>query len=423
MPSPSSAAPPAAPPLSEGQRARGRRLAIASHPAGNAFRMVFTQHLPTLALVALGASELLVGVQSAFVYLFIALQLPTLRLVGWASKRRILVASHVVAVGAALPLVFWDALAGLPGEAAVALAMASFACVAVAVCVGETVWFPLLRAYVEPARIGAFFGVLRTGWHLALIAFYLLSQWWLARHPGSFGPLFALGFGLGVLRIFLIVRMPERDERTGERIRAREALALLRHPPLRAYLSTVAWGHAVRVAGIPFVIVMLRRVDGLSAGDVLYTTVAHFTGGLVSLIAWGRAVDRFGAVPVLRTCAVGQALLFASLAVVDGATLPLAVGWFFALSVLASGFGVADTHVMFGLTPPESPTRTLVLGAVVVGVASGLAPVVAGAVLDVALGGTPGTGREVYRAFFAVLGALALGTLWPLRGVRPAPIY
>ena len=68
-------------PLDDEARARGRRLAITGHPAGMTFRMVFSQHLPTLALVALGASELLVGVQNALVFACIALQLPVLRLV------------------------------------------------------------------------------------------------------------------------------------------------------------------------------------------------------------------------------------------------------------------------------------------------------------------------------------------------------
>jgi hypothetical protein len=57
-------------PLDERERARGRVLAIASHPAGNAFRYVFTQQLPTLALVALGASELQVGLQGSFIFAY-----------------------------------------------------------------------------------------------------------------------------------------------------------------------------------------------------------------------------------------------------------------------------------------------------------------------------------------------------------------
>ena len=407
-----------APPLSEALRTRGRRLAIASHPAGNTFRMVFSQHLPTLALVGLGASELEVGLQNAFVFAFIALQLPTLRAVSRFSKRSILLASHAFALLAALPLVFWSSIEALPGATPVAVAMASFAFVAMGLCVGETVWFPLLRGFVEPERIGRFFGTLRTGWHLALILFYAGSQRWLEQHPGGFGALFATGWALGLLRTFLIARLPERSERTGERIRARQALALVRDPRMRGYLLTVAWTSAVRVAAIPFAIVMMRRVAGVSGGDVLYTTVAYFSGGLVSLYLWGRVVDRAGAVPVLRATLIGQALVIAALAGFEpgASAVPVMVVWFFAVAVLASGFGVADTHLLFGLAPAEAPARTLVLGAVVVGIAAGLTPIGAGAVLDAALGG--GHDLAVYRAFFGSLGGLALLALIPLRGLR-----
>jgi predicted MFS family arabinose efflux permease len=409
-----------APPLPEALRTRGRRLAIASHPAGNTFRMIFSQHLPTLALVGLGASELQVGLQSSFVFLFIALQLPTLRAVGHFSKRTILLASHGFALVAALPLVFWSSIESLPGAAPVGVAMASFALVAVGLCVGETVWFPLLRGFVEPERIGRFFGTLRTGWHLALILFYAASQRWLEQHPGGFGALFGAGFALGAIRTFLIARLPERSERTGERIRAREALALARDPRVRGYLLTVAWTHAVRVAAVPFAIVMLRRVGGVSDGDVIYTTVAFFTGGLVSLYGWGRVVDRAGAVPVLRATLVGQALVIGALAGFtpgDQALLAMVV-WFFAVSVLAAGFGLADTHLLFGLAPPEAPARTLVVGAVVVGTVAGLAPVLAGAALEGLLTGEGDL--SVYRGFFAVLGATALLALLPLRRLAAA---
>jgi MFS family permease len=407
--------PAVSPPLPESLRTRGRRLAIASHPAGNAFRMVFSQHLPTLALVGLGASELEVGLQNSFVFAFIALQLPTLRAVSRFSKRAILLTAHVFALLAALPLVFWSSIEALPAGAPVAVAMASFALVAVGLCVGETVWFPLLRGFVEPESIGRFFGALRTGWHLALILFYAGSQRWLEQHPGGFGALFATGWALGLLRTFLIARLPERSERTGERIRARQAFALLRDPRLRSYLLTVAWTHAVRIAAVPFAIVLLRRVVGASDGDVIYTTLAFFAGGLVSLYLWGRVVDRAGAVPVMRATLVGQAIAIATLAGFEpGAqAVPVMVGWFFLVSLLASGFGVADTQLLFGLAPAEAPARTLVLGAVVVGIAAGLMPILAGAALGAALGSFPDL--AVYRVFFGVLGALSLLALLPLR--------
>ena len=336
------------------------------------------------------------GIQSSFVFAFVALQLPTLRAVAHFSKRSILVASHLFAVLAALPLVFWGRLGALPGEASLALAMGSFALVAVGVCVGETVWFPLLRAYVLPERIGRFFGTLRTGWHLALIFFYLFSQWWLSVHPGDFATLFGVGWALGFARTFLIARLPERSERTGERIRVVEAIALLRDRRLRSYLKVVAWSHSMRLAAVPFVIVMLRRVVGVSDTEVIYTTIAYFTGGVASLYAWGRVADRVGAVAVLRVTTIGQGLIVAVLCLFapGAAVVPLMVLWFFALSVLA---------------------RTLVLGAVGVNLTAGTMAVLAGALLEAWLPEGADGALDVYRAFFALVGGLLLLALVPLR--------
>jgi MFS family permease len=145
--------------------------------------------------------------------------------------------------------------------------------------------------------------------------------------------------------------------------------------------------------------------------------MAHFTGGVVSLYAWGRAVDRVGAARVLRATTIGQGLLIASLFVfVPGpAVVPVMVFWFFALSVLASGHGVADTHVLFGLTPPEAPVRTLVLGAVGVNLTAGVMSVLAGALLEVWLPEGLEGALDVYQTFFALLGGLLLLALFPLR--------
>jgi predicted MFS family arabinose efflux permease len=224
------------------------------------------------------------------------------------------------------------------------------------------------------------------------------------------------------MRIGLIARLPERSERTGERIRVAEALALLRDPSMRAYLATVAWGNGIRNAALPFVIVMLRRVIGFEDAEVIYTTVALYAGGLASLYLWGRIVDRVGAVPVLRLGALGQGLLLLALAGIgtaDGSTVALMVLWFFALSVLASGFGVADTHLLFALAPAHAPARSLVLGTVVVGLTSGITPVLAGLALDALLPPTGGGGLTVYRGFFAVMGVLQAAAFLPL-GFRRA---
>ncbi len=413
----------AADPLSEQEQLRGRRLAISSHPMGMTFSMVFTQHLPTLALVSLGASETVVGLQSAFMFADL-LKLPTLRAVAWVSKRNILVLGQLAALVVAVPLLLFAWLARLASQGtggAVYIALASLILVTACIRVSETVWFPLLRGYVEPARIGRFFGTLRSGWHLALIVYYVVARYWLAHHPGEFGPLFLLAWLCGLLRIFVIARLPERSERTGEHIRIREALALLRSSPnLRRYLLGVGWGTAVRMSVVPFVLVMMRREVGFSSGHVLYTTIASFAGGLASLYLWGRVVDRIGPAPVFRISALGMGILTAGLLAVQdagGATLIGLIGFFFLHTVLASGFGVADTHVLFGLTPPEAPVRTLVIAAVVVSGLAGLAPILAGVTLEWMLG-TAESSLVVYHRFFAVAAVCQSLAFLPLRGFR-----
>jgi len=407
-------------PLSARERTRGRRLAITSHPFGMTYWMAFTQHMPTLALVSLGASEAVVGLQNAFLPLLQALQLPTLRAVGKVSKRRILVTGQIVAVLGGIPMLFFATLASWQGPLPIAVALLSLAVVAAGLQSSNTVWFPLLRGYVESRRIGTFFGTLRTGWHLALILYYVAAQRWLVLHPGSFAPLFALAWGCGLLRIAMLVALPERSERTGERIRVREAFGLLRDPLLRRYLVGVGWGAALRVSVVPFAIVMMRREVGFSEADIILTTVAFFAGGFVSLYLWGRVVDRVGPAPVFLCASLGMAALLLGLLLLrEPGSAGLAFGtlFFFGYSLLSAGFGVADTHVLFGLAPPEAPARTLVVAGVTTNAVAGLAPIAVGIALDRALLSAESP-MAVYHTFI-VLAALAQAiNFLPLRIFR-----
>ncbi len=413
---------PTAPPLSDAQRERGRRLAITSHPFGMTFRTVFTSPLPTLALLALGAGESIVGLQSAIVSISLLLQFPMLRLVSQVSKRKILVWAHTFAVFGALPLLAFRHFEASDSGVAVGIALACFSAAAAGISASETVWFPMLRSYVEPGRIGRFFGMIRSGWHLTLIIYFLGSQAWLARHPSDFAPLFAVGALCGLIRIALIVRLPERDERTGERIQARQAFALLRDPAMRNYLAGVCCSAAARASLLPFAVVMLRREVGLNDAVVLNTAIAAFTGGLISLYLWGRAVDRFGAAPIIRWTSLAMGGLAFGLSALagaagDAATLGGAVAFFFGFSVLSAGFGVADTQILFSLAPAHAPSRALVLAAVMVGSAAALTPALAGWLLEQGLRAHDDR-MAVYQLFFAALASLQIAAGWPLHRLQ-----
>jgi Na+/melibiose symporter-like transporter len=412
-----------APPLSDSERARGRRLAIVSNAASVPFSIAFTEQLPTLALLALGASEALVGLQSGLARALFVLQLPGLRLVSWFSKRSLLLVGHSLALVASAPLVGFAALQTLDPQLAVGLVLASLFFTALGISLCELVWFPLLRAYIEPGRIGRFFGTLRTTWHVTVIAFFLGGRFWLEAHPAAFGALFGVAWLLGVARLPLIAGLPERSERTAARIRARDALALVRRDPrLRRYLVGTSAFAALRVAVAPFVLVLLRRELGFSNANVVLTTVAVFLGGLVSLYLWGSLIDRLGSYVVFRGAALGTAALYVGLAFLGetgAAALPFAIAFFFAHAVLGAGFGVADTRVLFELTPPESPAPTIVVSSVAIGVACGLAPLFAGIALDAALARVSES-LTAYRGFFLIAALLQALTFLPLRVFRRA---
>jgi Na+/melibiose symporter-like transporter len=385
-------------------------------------RTIFTEWVPTLALVQLGAPEVAIGIQAALEPFGQMLQLPTLKLVGRFSKRSILLAGQCLAVLGGVPLLFFADLKAVGGTAAVAVVLASLGVCALGIVVGQTVWFPLLRSYVDADRIGRFFGQIRSVWHVALIVFFLGASWWLARNPGALAPLFGVGLVCGVVRIALVARLPERSERTGGSIRMREALGLLRsNRVLRRYLAGVSAQGALRSATIPFVIVMMRRVVGLSDAEVLITTVAAYGGGLASLYLWGRVVDAVGPARVFRWTTLGLALSFlALLAVQEPGPFALAglAGILFARSALAAGFGVADTRVLFELAPAEAPARLLTVSAVVVSFVRGTAPLLVGALLEVFLS----RGTEplaAYRVLFVIAAGLQLLVFLPLRSFRP----
>ena len=418
-------APPSSPTLTPTEQARGRRIVLASQPLQMTFRRIFTEDVPTLALVYLGAGDAAVGLQRAFDPLSALLQLPSLRALAHVSKRALLLTGQWIALFSALPLLAFPALATLGGDTGTALALASFALVAVGFGVAETPWFPLLHGYVPPDRIGRFFGTLRSTWHVALIISFLGVQRWLAANPGSFGPVFAAAWLCGLARVALVWRLPERAGGTRERIRARRALReLIQHPELRRYLLGVSLCGGARRALMPFAIVVMRRVIGMSEAQVLLATLASFVGGLIALYVAGRAADRVGSAPIFRASGIGLAVLalgFCLLHEPGPGSVALAAGLFCGVSALSAAFGVADTNVLFSLAPAESPTAVLTSATASAAIAYALAPVAAGLALQAAI--ALGTNELLaYRTLFA-LTAVAFAVSWiPLRHFGLAPL-
>jgi hypothetical protein len=124
-----------------------------------------------------------------------------------------------------------------------------------------------------------------------------------------------------------------------------------------------------------------------------------------------------GAEPVFRFTALGQAALmlgFLFVSELDGAAVALAAGIFFGIWVLTSGFDVADTRVLFEMTPEETPARVLVPVSVISSVLRGAAPLVVGIALDRALAAQLDP-VWVYRTLFLGAAAVQACAFLPLR--------
>lgn len=400
------------------EQARGRRLALLSHPFHMTFRRLFTEDLPTLALVSLGAGDAAVGLQRAFEPLSALLQLPALRALRRMSKRRLLLIGQVLALLGALPLVFFGAIAGLGPEARVAAALGAFALASAGLGLAETPWFPLLYGYVPADRIGRFFGTLRSTWNLALIVTYLGAQQWLSRNPGVFAPLFAFAWACGLTRVGFALRYPDRRGADGPVVRARDGMrALFRSPELRRYFLGVSLAGGARRALMPFAIVVMRRVIGMSDAQVLVATVASFVGSLLALYAAGWLADRLGSAPIFRWCGLGMAVLslgFCFLREPGEGSVALAALLFCGIAALSAAFGVADTNVLFALAPAGNPTPVLTAATSAAALSFAAAPLLAGAALEIALANGVDE-RLAYRVLF-VAAAAAFAVSWvPLR--------
>ena len=169
---------------------------------------------------------------------------------------------------------------------------------------------------------------------------------------------------------------------------------------------------------MPFAIVVMRRVIGMSDAQVLVATVASFVGGLLALYAAGRLADRVGSAPVFRWSGLGLAALslgFCFLEEPGEGSVALAGALFCGVAALAAAFGVADTNVLFTLAPAANPAPVLTAATSAAALSFAAAPLVAGAALEAAL--ARGVDELLaYRVLF-VVAAAAFAVSWiPLRG-------
>ena len=250
-------------------------------------------------------------------------------------------------------------------------------------------------------------------------------------HPLIFALLFAVGTLAGGVTAWLLARTPHAplvaatppDEGLFQPVR--RALA---DPLLRRYVTARSiWSFAINL-GLPFVSVYMLtnlRLD--------FTTVTLLGAGqtlllLGSLSAWGRAVDRWGCLPVVMISTSLRAASMLLLALVAPGTpgfWPLLV-----LYVVTAGLGDAGLQLSIGnllmkLAPRADPAYFAAFNTLT-GLMGALAPLLASVLLAVVGSGTlvlAGLPISPLQVFFALALLGAVGSLVTLLGFRePADV-
>ncbi|MBF0305533.1 MAG: MFS transporter [Alphaproteobacteria bacterium] len=340
--------------------------------------------------LALGASNMTIGLLCAAPFLGQLLQLPAIPLVERLRRRRLVTvvaaAANRVAllVAAATPLL--PPSLALPVLCGAVLAHASLG--ALAAC-GWNSW---MRDLLPPERLGRFFAdrlflTTLAGAAVSYVAGRVID----AGHGAQpYVWLFAAGVACGTVAVALLAvtpepRMPPARERRSLRGLYAEPFRDANFRRLMAFLA--AWSFSVNLA-VPFFTVMMLKRLGLDMAEVVLLGIVSQVAHLCVLRFWGRLSDRFSNKAVLGLCApLFLVCLFGWTFVTfpdrHALSVPLLFVLHAAMGVALAGATLAAGNIGLKLSPEGRATPFLAMGGVVSSMAAALAALLGGALAHV----------------------------------------
>lgn len=332
----------------------------------------------------LGATPFVIGLLGALPLAAQVLQLPS----AWLTQAFGPKGVAIAAIGASrlvwLPMVTLP-FVPLPADTALHLFVAVVAAAAIFGVIGNNAWTAWMGELVPDAIRGRFFSrrtvyvtvagtVASLG--VALVLDGLSQRGW--KGP-TLGALAAIGCIAGVLSVYLLRRQHEPDRAPGpERPDWRVLIAVVRASQSRPFLRYLfGWNAAVALSASFFSFHMLSNLrTGFAIAALHGLGVAVVR--IVSAPLWGRAVDRFGARPVLILCSFGIAAVPAIWLFPTPAFL-----WPLALEAVLSGslwggHGIAAMDLTVQLSPRAERPFYVAVFAAAGGVGFALASTLAG---------------------------------------------
>lgn len=346
--------------------------------------------------LALGASNLVIGILAAIPFFAQLTQLPSILLVERLRARRL-----ISVLGAVLSRLVLVLLAFLPWleapEFARSLLIAGVAASAALGAMAGCSWNSWMHDLVPEHRLGLFFAnrlYYATSFTLliGIAAGFFIDGW---VHFGfglpvhAYTVLFLLGGVAGAASIVHLTRVPEPRMAPPERsIHLGRMLAEpFRDTNFRRLIWFLgAWQFTTNLAA-PFFTVYLIAQLGYDMNFVLLMTVVSQFANMLTLRKWGELSDRFSNKAVLRLCApVFLLCIFAwtlvSLPEKHAYTTTLLVVLHVVMGCAVAGVTLAGGNIGLKLAPRGRGTAYLAASSIVNAVAAGIAPIIGGLFAD-----------------------------------------
>ncbi|HWG90915.1 MAG TPA: MFS transporter [Candidatus Thermoplasmatota archaeon] len=380
-------------PYTDAERAEGQRMMIAEGIFSRAMEGVTGGVILAAFALALGASDIVIGLLAAIPFLAQLAHVPAVALLARFPDRK--------------PMTVW--LCGLARLLFFVLALLPFTTIPVpplVILTGFLVTYTLMgmlsgaawqvwvRELVPRESMGRYFGrrmaILSTVGLVTLLAAGQFLSWSEGNplFPGltRFTVLFVLGGLLGCVSTYLLTRapslpapMPATPHSVHEALKRPFGDGNFRR--LLLFLGT--WGFAANLA-LPFVTVVLLRTLGYGLGVVTLLAAASQVANIVGFRLWAPLTDRFGNKPVLYLAASTFLLAILTWVALPKVQSPWVLGGItfvhLALGLATAGIDLASSNVVMKLAPDDDTPAYLASASVVKAVATGIAPLLGGLV-------------------------------------------
>jgi len=381
------------PELSERDRRKGLKYLFYDGLCSHAMALLVTgAFLPGMAL-ALGASNLVIGVLASLAPIAQMAQIPAILVVEKVGLRKLL--TVLFAGGSRLSLV---AAAFTPFVAPESSQVFLFTLFMAIFFFGGSFagcsWNSWIKDVVPQKTMGSYLAsrlaaATALGAVLSVIAGFSIDGLtaWIGEASHAYGIIFLVAAACGIYGAGLLTHVPE------PRMAPREAgakwlstlIAPVKDPNFRRLLIfSAAWSFTVIMSGAFFAVYMLKRIGLPMSGVILLAVLSQVTN-IYFFKLWGRIADRYSNKSVLAVSVplfIFLLLLYPFTTMPERYTLtiPLLVLIHIIGGIATAGFNLCAANIALRLAPHGKATAYLGTNAFCAGLAAAVAPIVGGAI-------------------------------------------